>query len=61
MDGFLLTLSGLWMVATHVPLVAQAARDEVTWAATAYHFTPSLVVLILGLVWVGAHWSEAPS
>lgn len=61
--GFLVALSGLWMVATHVPLLGQAARGEsgVTWAAAAYHFTPSLVVLVLGLVWVGAHWSDLPS
>jgi hypothetical protein len=61
--GFLVALSGLWMVATHVPLVAQAARHEVgvTWGATAYHFLPSLAVLVLGLVWVGAYWSDAPA
>jgi hypothetical protein len=61
--GFLISLAGLWMVATHVPLLGQAARgtNDVTWAAGAYHFAPSLAVLILGLVWVGAHWSEAPS
>lgn len=58
--GFLVALAGLWMVVTHVPLVAQAMRGEsgVTWGGALYHFTPSLVVLILGLLWVGAHWSE---
>jgi len=58
--GFLVSLAGLWMVVTHVPLVAQAMRGEsgVTWGGALYHFTPSLVVLILGLLWVGAHWSE---
>jgi len=59
--GFLVVLAGLWMVATHVPLVAQANRGEVGWGATVYHFTPSLAVLVLGLVWVGAHWSETSS
>ena len=59
--GFLVALAGLWMVATHVPLVAQANRGEVGWGATLYHFTPSLAVLVLGLVWVGAHWSETSS
>jgi len=58
--GFLVSLAGLWMVATHVPLVAQAMRGEsgVTWGGALYHFTPSLAVLILGLLWVGAYWSE---
>jgi len=61
--GFLVALAGLWMVATHVPLVAQAMRGEsgVTWGGALYHFTPSLVVLLLGLVWVGAYWSETPA
>ena len=61
--GFLVTLAGLWMVATHVPLVRQAARGEVgvSWGGAVYHTAPSLAVLVLGLVWIGAYWSEAPS
>ncbi len=59
--GALVLLAGLWMVSTHVPLVAQATRGEVTWSATVYHAAPSLAVLALGLVWVVAHWSDAPS
>lgn len=61
--GFLVTLAGLWMVATHVPLVGQAARGEVgvSWGGAIYHSAPSLAVLVLGLVWIGAYWSEAPS
>ena len=59
--GFLVVLSGIWMTATHVPLVAQASRDEVTTGAAAYHTTPGLVVLALGLVWVALTWEEAPS
>jgi hypothetical protein len=57
--GFVVVLSGLWMTATHVPLVAQATRGEVSAGATAYHTVPSLVVLALGLTWVSAHWDEA--
>ncbi len=56
--GFAVLLSGIWMTATHVPLVAQAMRGEVSAAATAYHTVPGLVVLALGLMWVGAHWEE---
>lgn len=62
-SGFLVALAGLWMVATHLPLLAQAANgtNAVTWSAAIYHFAPSLAVLVLGLVWVGAYWSEAPA
>lgn len=28
--GFAILLSGIWMTATHIPLVAQAMRDEVS-------------------------------
>lgn len=53
-------LAGLWMTATHVPLVAQATRDEVAVGAAAYHTAPGLAVLALGVVWVAAHWGDAP-
>ena len=56
--GFLVLLSGIWMTATHIPLVAQAGRGEVTAAAAAYHTAPGLAVLVLGIVWVGCYWSE---
>ncbi len=35
--GLVVVLAGLWMFATHVPLVAQATRDEAPWPATIYH------------------------
>ncbi len=57
--GFGVLLAGLWMTATHVPLVAQARRDEVSWAAANYHTLPGLVVLALGAVWVIRHWADA--
>ena len=57
--GLLVVLSGIWMTTTHVPLVAQASRDEVTTGAAAYHTAPGLVVLALGLVWVALTWDEA--
>jgi hypothetical protein len=55
-------LAGLWMMATHIPLVAQTARggdDAGTWAATIYHFSSALAVFGLGLLWATATWSEA--
>lgn len=57
--GFGVVLAGLWMTATHIPLVAQARRDEVTEAAAVYHTLPGLVVLALGAVWAARHWADA--
>ncbi len=56
--GLAICLAGLWMVATHVPLVAQALRDEpgVTWSATLWHSSAAAAVAILGLVWVAMYW-----
>lgn len=58
-SGLGVVLAGLWMTATHVPLVAQATRDEVTAGTAAYHTAPGLVVLAVGVVWVAAHWGDA--
>ena len=57
--GLVVALAGLWMTATHVPLVAQASRDEVPWDGAVYHSLPGLAVLLLGLAWAAAYWSEA--
>jgi hypothetical protein len=57
--GFGVLLAGLWMTATHVPLVRQALRDQVSDAAAVYHTLPGLVVLALGALWAAKHWSDA--
>lgn len=59
LGGLTIALSGLWMTATHVPLVAQALRDEVAMGSAAYHTAPGVAVLALGVVWAGAYWSDA--
>jgi hypothetical protein len=62
MGGLAVLLAGLWMMATHIPLVAQTARggdDAGTWAATIYHFSSALAVFGLGLLWATVTWSEA--
>lgn len=43
-------LAGLWMTSTHVPLVIQATRDQVGWAAALWHSTGGPMVMILGIV-----------
>lgn len=57
--GLGILLAGLWMVATHVPLVAQARRGEVPWGTAGYHTAPGLAVMLLGLAWTALHWNDA--
>ncbi len=60
--GMAVLLAGLWMMATHIPLVAQTLRggpDAASWAATIYHFSSALAVFGLGLLWSTVTWSEA--
>ena len=57
--GMIVLLAGMWMLATHLPLVAQAARDEAPWPATIYHTSSALAVFGLGLLWSTVTWSEA--
>jgi hypothetical protein len=57
--GFTILLAGLWMTATHLPLVNQARRsqNDVSWFDATWHTVPGLIVLALGLVWAAAWWS----
>lgn len=57
--GLGILLAGFWMVATHVPLVAQARRGDVTNGAAAYHTAPGVAVMLLGLVWAALHWNDS--
>lgn len=49
--GLLIVLAGLWMDATHLPLVLQALRDQAPWPATVHHSLPGVAVLVFGIVW----------
>ena len=60
--GLGVLLAGLWMIATHFPLVAQTMRggpEAASWAATIYHSSSALAVFGLGLLWATATWAEA--
>ncbi len=59
MAGLGVLLAGLWMMATHLPLVAEALRGEAPWPATIYHTSAALAVFGLGLLWATVTWSEA--
>jgi hypothetical protein len=56
--GTLVLLAGFWMMATHIPLIAQALRDEVGWAPTIYHSSAALATFGLGLLWTAFHWRD---
>jgi hypothetical protein len=57
--GMCVLLAGLWMMATHLPLVSQASRGDAPWPATIYHTSAALAVFGLGLLWSTVTWSEA--
>lgn len=57
--GMTVLLAGMWMLATHLPLVAQATRGEAPWPGTIYHSSSALAVFGLGLLWATVTWSEA--
>lgn len=59
LGGLAVLLAGLWMMATHLPLVAQASRGDAPWPATIYHTSSALAVFGLGLLWASVTWSEA--
>ena len=56
--GLVVFLAGLFMFATHVPLVMQATRGEAPWGGTVFHTSAALAVFGLGLLWASAYWSE---
>ena len=57
--GMTVLLAGMWMLATHLPLVAQATGGEAPWPGTIYHSSSALAVFGLGLLWATVTWSEA--
>lgn len=57
--GFGIVLAGIWMTATHLPLVRDARDDIVDGGVAAWHTIPGLVVLVVGAVWAIAFWSDA--
>ncbi len=59
MAGMGVLLAGLWMMATHIPLILEALNDEAPWPATIYHNSSAFAVFGLGLLWSTVTWSEA--
>lgn len=60
--GLGVLLAGLWMMATHLPLLLQTIEggpDAAGWPATIYHFSSALATFGLGLLWATVTWSEA--
>jgi hypothetical protein len=46
--ALLVVLSGFWMTATHVPLVLQAQREDLSFGAPIWHTAPGVCLLLLG-------------
>jgi hypothetical protein len=49
--GGICFLAGFWVLATHVPLLADAARGSERWGAALWHASAALPLLVLSL-WV---------
>ncbi|MCA1711661.1 MAG: hypothetical protein LC789_08535 [Actinobacteria bacterium] len=49
--GLVTLLAGLWMTATHLPLLRQADAGVVTWPAAIHHSLPGVALLGLGALW----------
>ncbi|MGH9070008.1 MAG: hypothetical protein ACRDX8_02275 [Acidimicrobiales bacterium] len=54
-------LAGLWMAATHVGLLLQGIRGQAPGPSVAYHCSTAFLTLVLGVTWVGRHWSAVAS
>lgn len=55
--GFV-ALAGLWMTATHVPLIGQAADTIVPWDSALWHSLPGFAVLGFGGALLARVWSS---
>ncbi len=51
-------LAGLWITATHVPLLADAAAGRVAWGTACLHAASGPVILALGLWLVGSDLAD---
>lgn len=49
--GLGVAVAGVWMTATHIPLVKQALQGQAPWDATLHHSLPSAAVLLFGVGW----------
>jgi hypothetical protein len=56
--GLVIVLAGLWMIVTHVPLVAQANRGDASWPAVIHHSLPDVFVFFLGVAWAAWYWAD---
>lgn len=54
-----IALAGLWITATHVPLLADAGRGLVPWGTAWFHAAPGALILALALALV-LHEARAP-
>lgn len=48
--GGLCFLAGFWVLATHVPLVADAIKGTASWGATLWHAATPLPIVVVSLI-----------
>lgn len=54
-----IVLAGLWITATHVPLLLEAGRGAVPWATACFHTASGPLILALALA-LALHEARAP-
>jgi len=52
LGGGVCFLAGFWVLATHVPLLADAARGTAPWGAALWHASTSLPIVVVSLWYV---------
>ncbi|MDP9073650.1 MAG: hypothetical protein M3N98_05635 [Actinomycetota bacterium] len=57
LGGLVIMLAGLWMCATHLPLLVQALRHTAPWPATVHHVAAAIGVFAVGATWAVLYWN----
>lgn len=47
--GGICFLAGFWVLATHVPLIADAAHGKAAWGSALWHASTALPIVVLAL------------
>lgn len=56
----LAALAGLWMTATHIPLLMQVRTGEVDLAAALFHSVPGIAIFVFAVAATVVAWNETP-
>ena len=56
--GLAVTVAGMFMVGSHIPLVVQALGGGAPWPGTIHHSLAPVAVLVLGLAWAKRYMAD---